>query len=101
MELVQGCLHRSKSPAAAGGLERWPMGLESHYGERILPIPAAIADAWCGCRWAAFAIEGRPNRSDGAGASADGGGAECGGFRALGCGHDRSVWLSPSRAGGG
>ncbi len=39
-------LQRRKSPAAAGGLERWLLGLESHYGDRILPITPAIADAW-------------------------------------------------------
>lgn len=39
-------LHRRKSPAAAGGLERWLLGLETHYGDRILPITAAVADAW-------------------------------------------------------
>lgn len=39
-------LHRRKSPAAAGGLERWLLGLESHYGDRILPITVAVADAW-------------------------------------------------------
>ena len=39
-------LHRRKSPAAAGGLERWLVGLEAHYGDRILPITAAVADAW-------------------------------------------------------
>ncbi|MSU47579.1 MAG: type II toxin-antitoxin system VapC family toxin [Opitutus sp.] len=39
-------LHRRKSPAAAGGLERWLLGLEMHYGDRILPITAAIADTW-------------------------------------------------------
>jgi predicted nucleic acid-binding protein len=39
-------LHRRKSPAAAAGLERWLLGLETHYGDRILPITPAIADAW-------------------------------------------------------
>lgn len=39
-------LHRRKSPTAAGGLERWLVGLETHYGDRILPITAAVADAW-------------------------------------------------------
>ena len=39
-------LHRRKSPTAAGGLERWLVGLEAHYGDRILPITAAVADAW-------------------------------------------------------
>lgn len=39
-------LHRRKSPAAAGGLERWLLGLETHYGDRILPITPAVADTW-------------------------------------------------------
>ena len=39
-------LHRSKDARAAGALERWLIGLEVHYAERILPITAAIADRW-------------------------------------------------------
>lgn len=39
-------LHRRKSPAAASGLERWLLGLETHYGDRILPITPAVADIW-------------------------------------------------------
>jgi predicted nucleic acid-binding protein len=39
-------LHRPKDPKAAGTLERWLLGLESHYADRILPITAAIADRW-------------------------------------------------------
>jgi len=39
-------LHRAKDPKAAGALDRWLRGLESHYAERILPITAAIADRW-------------------------------------------------------
>lgn len=39
-------LHRAKDTKAAGALERWLLGLESHYAERILPITAAIADRW-------------------------------------------------------
>jgi hypothetical protein len=39
-------LQRLKSPAAAAGLERWLNGLEAHYGDRILPISAAVADTW-------------------------------------------------------
>lgn len=39
-------LHRSKDAKAASALERWLLGLESHYGERILPITPAIADRW-------------------------------------------------------
>ena len=39
-------LHRAKDPKAAGALERWLLGLEAHYAERILPITAPIADRW-------------------------------------------------------
>jgi len=39
-------LHRAKDARAAGALERWLLGLEAHYAERILPITAAIADRW-------------------------------------------------------
>ena len=39
-------LHRSKDARAAGALERWLLGLEVHYAERILPVTAAIADRW-------------------------------------------------------
>jgi predicted nucleic acid-binding protein len=39
-------LHRAKDTKAAGALDRWLLGLESHYAERILPISAAIADRW-------------------------------------------------------
>ena len=39
-------LQRRKSPAAAAVLERWLNGLEAHYGDRILPISAAVADTW-------------------------------------------------------
>lgn len=39
-------LHRAKDPQSAGTLERWLLGLESHYAPRILPITAAIADRW-------------------------------------------------------
>jgi len=39
-------LHRARNPKAAGALERWLLGLEAHYAERILPITAAIADRW-------------------------------------------------------
>ncbi len=39
-------LRRAKDPKAARALERWLVGLESHYGERILPISAAVADRW-------------------------------------------------------
>ena len=39
-------LHRAKDTKAAGALERWLLGLESHYAERILPISSAIAERW-------------------------------------------------------
>ena len=39
-------LHRRKNPREAGGLERWLLGLEAHYAERILPVTAPIADRW-------------------------------------------------------
>lgn len=38
--------HRAKDAKAAGALERWLLGLESHYAERVLPITAAVADRW-------------------------------------------------------
>jgi hypothetical protein len=39
-------LHRSKDAKAASALERWLLGLELHYAERMLPITQAIADRW-------------------------------------------------------
>ncbi len=39
-------LHRAKDTKAAGAIERWLLGLESHYAERILPISSAIAERW-------------------------------------------------------
>jgi predicted nucleic acid-binding protein len=39
-------LHRLKNPAAAGSLEKWLLGLEAHYAERILPITLRVADRW-------------------------------------------------------
>jgi len=39
-------LHRAKNAAEATRLERWLLGLEAHYTDRILPITAAIADRW-------------------------------------------------------
>jgi predicted nucleic acid-binding protein len=39
-------LHRLKNPSGAGNLERWLLGLETHYADRILPITAKIADRW-------------------------------------------------------
>ena len=35
-----------KDPVAAGRLEQWLLGLETHYADRLLPITAAIADRW-------------------------------------------------------
>jgi len=39
-------LHRTKDARAAGALDRWLLGLESHYAERVLPITSAVADRW-------------------------------------------------------
>jgi len=39
-------LHRLRNPSGAGNLERWLLGLETYYAERILPITAKIADRW-------------------------------------------------------
>lgn len=39
-------LHRGKDARAAGALERWLLGLESHYAERVLSITPAVADRW-------------------------------------------------------
>jgi predicted nucleic acid-binding protein len=39
-------LRRPKDQAAARVLERWLLGLEAHYADRILPITASIADRW-------------------------------------------------------
>lgn|SRR5574343_511252 len=39
-------LHRAKDARAAGALERWLLGLESHYAERILPVTIDVADCW-------------------------------------------------------
>ena len=39
-------LHRLKNPTGAGNLERWLLGLETHYAERILPITTKVADRW-------------------------------------------------------
>lgn len=39
-------LQRSRDPKAAGALERWLLGLEVHYADRILPISPGIADCW-------------------------------------------------------
>jgi len=38
--------HRPRNPSGAGNLERWLLGLETHYAERILPITAKVADRW-------------------------------------------------------
>ena len=39
-------LRRPKDAKAAGALERWLLGLEAHYTERILPVTSAISDCW-------------------------------------------------------
>ena len=39
-------LHRARDSKAAGALEKWLLGLESHYAERVLPITPAVADRW-------------------------------------------------------
>ena len=39
-------MRRAKDQVAARSLERWLLGLEAHYADRILPITAAIADRW-------------------------------------------------------
>jgi predicted nucleic acid-binding protein len=39
-------LRRAKDQAAARALERWLLGLEAHYADRILPMTAVIADRW-------------------------------------------------------
>jgi len=39
-------LRRPKDAKAAGALERWLTGLETHYAERILPITMAVSDHW-------------------------------------------------------
>lgn len=39
-------LQRRRSPAAAAGLDRWLNGLETHYGDRVLPICAVVTDTW-------------------------------------------------------
>jgi len=39
-------LHRLKNPTGASNLDRWLLGLETHYAERVLPITAKIADRW-------------------------------------------------------
>ena len=33
-------------PAAAGHLEKWLTGLETHYADRIVPVSAAVVDRW-------------------------------------------------------
>ncbi len=39
-------LRRARDSAAARALERWLLGLEAHYADRILPVTAVIADRW-------------------------------------------------------
>jgi hypothetical protein len=37
---------RSKDSVKAGVLEGWLAGLEQNYGDRVLPVSAAVADRW-------------------------------------------------------
>lgn len=37
---------RSKDPVKARALEGWLTGLEERYGDRVLPITAAVANQW-------------------------------------------------------
>lgn len=37
---------RSSDPSKAQALDLWLVGLEGHYGDRMLPVTAAIADRW-------------------------------------------------------
>lgn len=37
---------RKKDPLKAGVLETWLNRMQSHYGDRIVPVDAAVADAW-------------------------------------------------------
>jgi predicted nucleic acid-binding protein len=37
---------RPKDPVKAQALERWLAGLEQKYGDRVLPVTAAVADQW-------------------------------------------------------
>lgn len=39
-------LRRARDPAAAGQLEKWLVGLETHYADRILPVSPSVADRW-------------------------------------------------------
>lgn len=39
-------LVRKRDPASARALDKWLVGLESHYADRILPISTGIADRW-------------------------------------------------------
>jgi predicted nucleic acid-binding protein len=39
-------LKRRRDPAAAAALDRWLSGLERRFRDRILPVDAAVADAW-------------------------------------------------------
>lgn len=41
---VEQC--RRKDPVKAGVLENWLVRMQSHYGDRIVPVDAAVADAW-------------------------------------------------------
>jgi toxin FitB len=37
---------RRRDPAKAAALERWLARLETSYGDRVVPVDGAIADAW-------------------------------------------------------
>jgi hypothetical protein len=37
---------RSKDPVKACALEQWLVGLNQKYGDRILPVTAAVAEQW-------------------------------------------------------
>lgn len=37
---------RARDPVKARALERWLVGLERMYGDRLLPVTPAIADRW-------------------------------------------------------
>ena len=39
-------LRRGKDQTAAKALERWLLGLEAHYADRVLPVTTAVADCW-------------------------------------------------------
>lgn len=100
-------LHRTKDAKTAGAHERWLLGLESHYAEKVLSITSSVADRWgrlsptSRCR-PPTASDGlrRPNRGDGPGAQAQRRDAQCHQFPALLGQHAQSIHLrqhSPGR----